>query len=93
MLRRYPHTIRWRQLLPPLFAASLLIFSILALFIPVFRWLLLFEIGIYLLVFLTVGLNLALKKDDLSLIIGFPLAVATMQVSWGCALLWSIIHR
>ncbi len=93
MLRRYPYTLRWRQLLPPLFAASLLIFSILALFIPVFRWLLLFEIGIYLLVFLTVGLSLALKKDDLSLIIGFPLAVATMQVSWGCALLWSIIHR
>ena len=93
MLRRYPGTLRWRQLLPPLFAASLFVFSVVGLFIPVFRWILLFEVGIYLLVLMTVGLSLALKKADLSLIIGFPLAVATMHVSWGCALLWSIIHR
>ncbi len=93
MLRRYPGTLRWRQLLPPLFAASLFVFSVVGLFIPVFRWILLFEVGIYLLVLMAVGLSLALKKADLSLIIGFPLAVATMHVSWGCALLWSIIHR
>jgi succinoglycan biosynthesis protein ExoA len=93
MLRRYPATLRWRQLLPPLFTASLFVFCIFALFIPVFRWILLFEVGIYLLVLMAVGLSLALKKADLSLIIGFPLAVATMHVSWGCALLWSITHR
>ena len=93
MLRRYPGTVRWRQLLPPLFAASLFVFSVVGLFIPVFRWILLFEVGIYLLVLMAVGLSLALKKADLSLIIGFPLAVATMHVSWGCALLWSIIYR
>lgn len=93
MLRRYPGTLRWRQLLPPLFVASLFVFSVVGLFIPVFRWILLFEVGIYLLVLMAVGLSLALKKADLSLIIGFPLAVATMHVSWGCALLWSIIHR
>lgn len=93
MLRRYPGTLRWRQLLPPLFAASLFVFSVVGLFIPVFRWILLFEVGIYLLVLMAVGLSLALKKADLSLIIGFPLAVAMMHVSWGCALLWSIIHR
>ncbi len=93
MLRRYPGTLRWRQLLPPSFVASLFVFSVVGLFIPVFRWMLLFEVGIYLLVLMAVGLSLALKKADLSLIIGFPLAVATMHVSWGCALLWSIIHR
>ncbi len=93
MLRRYPGTLRWRQLLPPLFVASLFVFCIFAFFIPVFRWILLFEVGIYLLVLMAVALSLALKKADLSLIIGFPLAVATMHVSWGCALLWSIIHR
>jgi len=39
------------------------------------------------------GIHTALKKDDLSLIIGFPLAVATMHLSWGSALLWSLIAR
>lgn len=92
MLRRYPGTLRWRQLLPPLFVASLALFGIASLFISVFRWVLIFEIGSYLLVILAVGLKLALKKGDLSLIIGFPLAVATMHISWGFALLWSIIH-
>lgn len=93
MLKRYPETLRWRQLLPPLFVLSMVILILLSIFVPLLRLVLLLEIGTYLLILLATALNLALKKDDLSLIIGFPLAVATMHITWGSALLWSLIAR
>lgn len=93
MLIRYPETLRWRQLLPPLFVLSLILLSLASIFYPAFAWLLLLEIGLYGIALLAIGINIALKKDDLSLIIGFPLAVATMHLTWGSALLWSLIAR
>ena len=50
MLKRYPATLRWRQALPPVFTASLVILMIAALFLPLMRWLLLFELGVYFLI-------------------------------------------
>lgn len=93
MLKRYPETLRWRQLLPPVFVLSLIILSISSIYIPALAWVLLLEVGIYAMILLAIGMNMALKKDDLSLIIGFPLAVATMHITWGSALLWSLIPR
>jgi hypothetical protein len=71
----------------------MVILILLSVFVPLLRLVLLLEIGTYLLILLSAALNLALKKDDLSLIIGFPLAVATMHITWGSALLWSLIGR
>jgi glycosyltransferase involved in cell wall biosynthesis len=93
MLQRYPGTVRWRQLLPPIFTLSLIILVAGAFFIPPLAGLFLSEILIYWLAMTIAGINTALKKDDLSMIIGFPLAVATMHLSWGSALLWSLIAR
>lgn len=92
MLKRYPQTIRWRQFLPPVFVLSLLILGIFSIMVPIARWLLILEIGIYSGVLVISGAWLSVKQKEPSLIIGFPLAVATMHLSWGSALLWSLIH-
>jgi glycosyltransferase involved in cell wall biosynthesis len=91
MLRRYPHTLRWRQLLPPLFVLSLLLLSLLTAFFPRMGWLLMVELSAYLIVILTTGIHAAAKNRDLALIAGLPLAIATMHLAWGGAFLWSLI--
>ena len=38
MIRRYPHTLRWRQLLPPLFILGILSLALLSWFVPALGW-------------------------------------------------------
>jgi glycosyltransferase involved in cell wall biosynthesis len=91
MLRRNPATVRWRQLLPPVFCLSLGLLAVGALFFPLALSLLIIELSAYALLLALAGIRVGLKKGDFSLIIGFPLAIATMHLSWGIALLWSIV--
>ena len=93
MLRRYPETIRWRQALPPVFVLSLMIFALLAIPFVWARWLLIVELSFYIFVLLAASLQTALKKRDLALIPGIPLAIATMHLCWGSALLWSFAFK
>jgi succinoglycan biosynthesis protein ExoA len=90
MLVRYPHTLRWRQALPPLFVLSLMLLGLLALWSPLARILLAVEIGLYSLTLLIIGSILAVKKQDLGMLVGVPLAIGSMHISWGAALLWSL---
>ncbi len=92
MLVRYPETLRWRQGLPPLFVLSILVLLLLTIGMPVARWLLFSEIILYLLVLLLVSIGLALKKKDSFLLFGVPIAIGTMHISWGSALLWSLFR-
>ena len=87
MLKRYPKTLRMRQALPPIFVLSLILLPILSLiFQPLFTvWLI--ELGIYLVTLILVGIQLAIQKKDAALTLGVPLAIATMHLSWGAALL------
>lgn len=89
MLRRYPDTVRWRQALPPLFVLSLIVLAVLAIPLPLARWLLVLALALYALVLGAIGVQVALKKRDGALLIGVPLAVATMHLAWGSAFLWS----
>ncbi len=93
MLRRYPETLRWRQLVPPLFVVSLIILGVGALFWELARWLLLLLLGIYLIAILLVGFQVSIRARSLTHLIGVPLAIATMHLTWGSALLWSLINR
>ena len=90
MLRRHPSTIRWRQALPPAFVASLMVFGLLALFLPPARFLLLAEIGFYLLALAGAGLQAAVRQGKLLLLPGLSLAIATMHLAWGGGFLWSL---
>jgi succinoglycan biosynthesis protein ExoA len=91
MLRRYPHTLRWRQALPPLFVISLIGLFPIGLWIPIAHKLLIIELSIYFLALLFVAAVLAVQKKDFMLLVGIPLAISTMHFSWGTALLLSLM--
>ena len=92
MLRRYPHTLRWRQALPPLFVAGLVALALLAPLWWAARLLLALQVGGYALVLLAAGVHAALKRRFAPLVVGLPLAIATMHLSWGSGLLWGLLR-
>lgn len=93
MLKRYPKTIRWRQMLPPLFVLSILALTFAGLIWHPFWWLLVFELSVYALVLAMVGFFEALRWRDWMLVVGFPIAIACMHFAWGVGLLWSLVNR
>ncbi len=93
MLKRYPHTLRPRQALPPLFVLGLLILAILSIIIYQVGWLLLAVISIYLLALLAVGIQLAIKNKDNGMLLGVPSTIACMHFSWGTALIVGLLTK
>lgn len=91
MLRRYPNTIRWRQALPPIFVVSLLVLALSALRFPIARWVLGAELLVYALTLWVVSVRIYIKKHDLAILLGLPIAIAIMHLSWGTAILWSLL--
>ena len=73
MLKRYTNTIRWRQALPPLFVASLIAWIILSIWFSLARWILSFEIILYLFVLMIAGIRSALRNHKSFLVFGLPL--------------------
>jgi len=92
MLRRYPGTLRWRQALPPFFVLSLLLLVILSIFIPLARFGLALEVGLYVCTMLLAGIRLAVQRKDGGLAAGVPLAIACMHFSWGWGFLVSVVQ-
>jgi succinoglycan biosynthesis protein ExoA len=91
MLRRYPHTLRWRQALPPLFVLILFVLIVLSLFVGFARYLLAVQLLIYFLILGLAGFKLSLKENKGFLLPGLPLAISTMHITWGAGFLWSSI--
>jgi hypothetical protein len=85
MLRRHPGSLRWRQALPPLFALSTVGLAALSTFAPIARTALAVEWGAYVLLLLLYGLREAARRRQPGLVAGFPLAVATIHLTWGGA--------
>lgn len=93
MLRRYPETIRWRQALPPVFVAGLIAGGLLSIWFPPVRWLFTAAVVSYALTLFAVGIQIAVGSRRISALIGVPLAICTMHLSWGGAFLWSLLHK
>jgi len=93
MLRENPGTIRWRQLLPPALVVSIIFLMLGSLFHPSLRTWLFIELGLYALALLLVGVQLSMKERFLPYILGVPLAIGTMHLSWGSAFLWGLLGR
>jgi succinoglycan biosynthesis protein ExoA len=91
MLQRYPRTLRWRQALPPLFVLGIGLFLLLGLLNPVFWQLLAAGLTGYIVALLLVGVQMVALHKDPALLLGVPLAIATMHLTWGTALLWSLL--
>jgi succinoglycan biosynthesis protein ExoA len=91
MLHRYPETIRLRQALPPIFVASLILLPLLSLRFPVLQWVFLLEVVSYLVVLIFAALLAALNQKRMHIVVGLPLAIATMHIAWGAAFLFSAL--
>jgi glycosyltransferase involved in cell wall biosynthesis len=89
MLERYPHTLRWRQALPPLFVFILFVLIVLSLFSGAARYLLAAQLFVYFSALGLAGLKLAVEKKIGNLFLGLPLAIVTMHMAWGAGFLWS----
>jgi succinoglycan biosynthesis protein ExoA len=93
MLRRYPKTLRWRQVIPPLFVLSLISLGLLSIIWHLASWMLGIIVLLYTLVIVTVGIQMSIKFKDFSLSLGIPLAIATILLSYGTALLWGLANK
>lgn len=89
MLLRYPHTVRWRQALPPLFVLSLVVLSVLSLWAVPARQLLAIQVITYVSILGLAGLKQAVERKRIFSIWGLPLAIAIMHIAWGAGFLWS----
>jgi hypothetical protein len=93
MIRRYPHTLRWRQLLPPAFILGILSLGIIALWLPFYLWVLMAVGIIYFVILIAASILTALNAHDGMMVIGLPLAISFMHFSWGTAFLWGVLKR
>ena len=91
MLRRYPGTLRWRQALPPLFVLSCLGLALLSILWVTARWMLVIILILYFTLLVLGSLPDAFRQKDARLLIGIPLAIATMHACWGAGFLRSLI--
>jgi len=91
MLRRYANTLRWRQALPPLFVSSMIILALIALLYSLAGLVLMGELFIYFFILTIAGLQVGLQKRSPYLLIGLPVAISVMHISWGGGFLWSIL--
>ncbi|MFZ2097828.1 MAG: glycosyltransferase family 2 protein [Anaerolineales bacterium] len=93
MLRKHPTTLKWRQVLPPLFVLALLGFGILSIGWNLARWMLAILVILYVIVLFSIGIQMSIKHKNISFIIGIPAAIALIHLSWGFAFLWGHIFR
>ncbi len=91
MLRRYPDSLRWRQAGPPAFVLILLGLSLGGVWFPWLHKLLLAQVVSYILLLLAAAAERAIRARDIGLLLGMPLAMATMHISWGWAFLRSLL--
>jgi len=91
MLRRNPETLRWRQALPPLFVLSLVGLTVVSLFVPFARWLLMSELTLYFFVLMLAGLLAAFRYRRAYLLPGLVLTIPIMHINWGSGFLWSML--
>ena len=92
MLRRYPESLRWRQALPPLFVLGILILLVAAVWIPAALWALLSALAVYAAALTLSGVDAALQAKRLSRLLGVPLVIMVMHLSWGSAFLISAVR-
>jgi glycosyltransferase involved in cell wall biosynthesis len=91
MLRRFPQSIRWRQIVPPLFSALVLILFATSFFIKIALIILFLLLSTYLFILLSAGFLEVIKRKSVCYIT-MPCAFATIHFSWGCGFLFSFIR-
>lgn len=93
MLKKYPETLRWRQALPPLFVLGILMLLLLSIIWTQARFLLAVILLLYLVILIAGSIGAARKNNNLSMVVGVPLAISTMHLSWGSGFITSLIKN
>jgi len=91
MLKRNANTIRWRQALPPVFVASLIILIVGSFWFLPARRLFTYEISLYVLILILAGFEAAFRIHRPWLVVGLPLSIMIMHLSWGGGFLYSMV--
>jgi glycosyltransferase involved in cell wall biosynthesis len=81
----------WRHLVPLAFVTALLVFSILALFIPLFALPFLSLVSLYLVACLVVSIQIALKERDPRYLFMMPVVFAALHLVYGAGSLWGMM--
>jgi len=93
MVRRYPGSIKPRQLMPPMFVAGLVLMVLAGLvFAPIFFGLLAIFL-LYMGIIVIASLPEAASRKDPFMILSIPLAIMTMHFTWGSGFLTSIVKK
>ena len=91
MLLRYPRSLRWRQVLPPLFVLlGPAEFALGVVWTPAW-WLLGIQWTAYAAILLLAGILDAERGRDASLSVGLPAAWGTMHIAWGASFWCGIV--
>jgi glycosyltransferase involved in cell wall biosynthesis len=93
MLKKYPKTLRWRQAIPPVFVAGIILLMLLSLLVSILSYLLIFLLLIYFSFLLIGSLSLLKNKKPSYCVIGVPIAIIVMHFSWGLGFIFSFISR
>lgn len=93
MIKRYPGTIRWRQILPPAFILALLVSLLLSIFGSLFNFLFFAILGTYLIVLAAFSSFIAMKDRDPAFIMGVPCAISIMHSCWGSGFLLGLVSN
>jgi glycosyltransferase involved in cell wall biosynthesis len=87
MLRRYPGSLRWRQALPPLFVLGILVLLAAAVWYTPALWALFSVLALYAAALALSGIDATLQAKRPSNLLGVPLVIMVMHLSWGSAFL------
>ncbi len=91
MIKRYPSSIKPRQLLPPVFVLGLFFLLIAGLIFPPLLAGLPAVFLVYLCIITVASFPEMKKRKDASLAVGMPLAIMTMHISWGSGFIASYL--
>jgi len=80
----------WRHLVPLIFVSGLIGTGILGIFFPVFLWLFLNIIILYLLINLYFSLSIAIKEKNFRYLSSMPIVFLVRHISYGLGSLWGI---
>jgi glycosyltransferase involved in cell wall biosynthesis len=90
MLRKYPDTLRWRQAIPPIFVAGIILLILMSIFLPKV-WILLGIITLLYILILCIGtLSVIDIKTESYCLFGIPIAIIVMHFSWGLGFIYSL---
>lgn len=92
MLIKNLSSIRIRQALPPLFVILIIGLFFFSMFLSAARLALIIVLGIYFSILILGSTLHSIKKNDIAIIVGMPIAIAFMHFSWGCGFLVSMLR-